>query len=167
MAVLVLLAFILVPLVEVAVFIEVGVWIGLWPTLGIIVLTAILGTWLLRIQGLATLGRAQQSIAQQRFPVEEVFDGLCLLFAGALLLTPGFVTDAFGFSLFIPAFRSILRRAVWRYLKSRGKITIDPGMGPDGGTVIDGDYREMNSGPSSREKGTPPRIPRKWGKGSP
>lgn len=149
MPVVLLLAFIAVPLVEIGVFIEVGGWIGLWPTLAIVIVTAVAGTWLLRMQGLATLARAQGSLARQQFPVEEVFDGLCLLFAGALLLTPGFVTDTVGFLLFVPAIRHMLRQAIWRYLKSTGRVSLDlGGLGPDGGLgpggdVVDGDYRDV------------------------
>lgn len=143
MALVLLLAFVAVPLVEIAVFIEVGGWIGLWPTLAIVIVTAVAGTWLLRMQGLATFAKAQDSLARQEFPVHEVFDGLCLLFAGALLLTPGFVTDTLGFLLFVPAVRSMLRKAIWRYLKSTGKVTINMGgYGPDG-DVIDGDFQDV------------------------
>ena len=151
MAIIVLLAFILTPLVEIAVFIQVGGLIGLWPTLAIVVMTAIIGTWLLRWQGLATLARAQDSLAQQRFPVREVFDGLCLIFAGALLLTPGFVTDFVGFMLFVPWVRDWLRGLVWRYLRSSGRVTV--AMGEDG--VIDADYHEVD--PDMDRRDDPPR----------
>ncbi len=102
MAVYIALAFILVPIIEIAIFIEVGGEIGLWNTLAVVVLTAIVGTWMLRAQGMRTLRSAQDSLARQVFPVSEVFDGLCLLVGGALLLTPGFLTDALGFLLFQP-----------------------------------------------------------------
>ena len=102
MAIVLLAAFILVPLIEIAVFIKVGGWIGLWPTLALIVLTAVLGTWQLRAQGIATLARARSQMERGVMPARELFDGLCLLVAGALLLTPGFVTDAMGGLLFVP-----------------------------------------------------------------
>ena len=103
---LIFLILIITPIVEIAVFIQVGGLIGLWPTLAAIVLTALIGTALLRQQGLATLARAQREMAAQRLPVRELFDGICLLLAGALLLTPGFVTDAIGGALLMPlAFR--------------------------------------------------------------
>lgn len=144
MPALLLVAFIAVPLIEIAVFIEVGGLIGLWPTLAIIVATAVAGTMLLRVQGLATLARAQHSLNRQQFPVKEVFDGLCLLLAGALLLTPGFVTDTLGFLLFVPPLRAMLRSALWNYLKSVGRVTVNmDGDGP-AGDVIDGDFREVN-----------------------
>ena len=116
------IAFLAVPIIEIALFIQVGGWIGLWPTLAIVVITAILGTFLVRTQ--------------------------MILVAGALLLTPGFFTDAAGFTLLIPGARS----AVFRYIKARIKVQNfaygDPRRPqprtPHGrGDVIDGDYEEV------------------------
>ena len=137
-----------VPIIEIAVFIEVGGRLGLWPTLATIILTAMAGTALLRQQGLATLQRVHESLEANRFPMAEVFDGLCLLVAGALLLTPGFVTDAAGLLLFVPAVRMALRRAFGRYLVASGRLdawTEKPGpfASSGGGTVIDGEYHEV------------------------
>lgn len=109
-----------VPLLEIAIFIEIGGVIGLWPTIGLVVLTAAAGTALLRSQGLATLNRASEAVARQEVPVAEVFHGLCLIFAGALLLTPGLLTDAAGLLLFIPAVRTAIMDRGWRYLRTRG-----------------------------------------------
>lgn len=140
-----------VPIVEVAVFIEVGGRLGLWPTLATIILTAMAGTALLRQQGLATLQRVRESLEANRFPMAEVFDGLCLLVAGALLLTPGFVTDAAGLLLFVPAVRVALRQAFGRYLVASGRLDVwteKPGPFASGGggdrdAVIDGEYHEV------------------------
>ena len=137
-----------VPIIEIAVFIEVGGRLGLWPTLATIILTAMAGTALLRQQGLATLQRVRESLEANRFPMAEVFDGLCLLVAGALLLTPGFVTDAAGLLLFVPALRVALRQAFGRYLVASGRLdawTEKPGpfASSGGGTVIDGEYHEV------------------------
>ncbi|MFP6734331.1 MAG: FxsA family protein, partial [Rhodospirillales bacterium] len=99
-----------VPIVEIGVFIEVGGLIGLWPTITVIFVTAAIGAALLRAQGLAVMYRAQEAMARGEMPLTQVFDGLCLLFAGAMLLTPGFVTDGVGFLLFIPPLRILLRR---------------------------------------------------------
>ena len=155
MAKFILLAFIAVPIIEIAVFLEVGAQIGVLNTILMIVVTAIIGTWLLRSQGIQTLQRAQESLNQNVFPAFEVFDGLCLLFAGGLLLTPGFVTDAVGFFLFVPQFRSFLRQIAWSYLARSGKTgawtnpdgSSGPSRGrPNGGGpgTIDGTYREVN-----------------------
>ncbi len=137
-----------VPIMEIAVFIEVGGRLGLWPTLATVILTAMAGTALLRQQGLATLQRVRESLEANGFPMAEVFDGLCLLVAGALLLTPGFVTDAAGLLLFVPAVRVALRQAFGRYLVASGRLdarTEKPGPFASGGgdTVIDGEYHEV------------------------
>lgn len=146
-----LIVFISVPLIEIALFIKVGGLIGLWPTLGIVLATAIVGTWLLRVQGRAVLMRAQDSLSRQQFPAREVFDGLCLLFAGALLLTPGFFTDAVGFLLFFPPFRSLLRTLAWRYLVVAGRVRMDM-YGRMDGEVIEGEYEEVRTGDADKDR---------------
>ncbi|MEQ8804425.1 MAG: FxsA family protein [Rhodospirillales bacterium] len=154
MAPFILILFIAVPVIEIGLFVQVGGVIGLWPTLAVVILTAVLGTALLRHQGLDTLRRVQDSLAQDRLPVAEMFDGLCLLMAGALLLTPGFMTDAFGFLLFVPPFRAAAAQAIGRYVLSHGRVHVqtsglgsgpgpDPRRGPGGGPVIDGDFEEV------------------------
>lgn len=134
--ILILSVFIGVPILEIAVFIKTGEIVGLWPTLAIIVLTAIIGAALLRAQGLATLARVRHSLDRGEVPVEEVFTGLCLLIAGALLLTPGFVTDTLGFLLFVPP----VRYAIGHFVLTR----LARGRGGRGGNrdAIDVDYTE-------------------------
>ena len=163
MALVLLAAFIAVPVIEIALFIEIGGWIGLWPTIGVVIMTAFAGTTLLRLQGLAVLQRVQERAALNAIPVEEVLTGLCLLVAGVLLLTPGFFTDALGFLLFVPPFRKIVGLGVWRWLSRRGYDPMSGGCGGPGsprsghspsgpgesgrgpgGPVIDGDYEELN-----------------------
>jgi len=112
------LAFLLVPLIEIGLFIQVGGFIGLWPTLLIVVLTAILGTSLVRSQGAMALGNVQRSFSDLQDPTEPLAHGAMILFSGALLLTPGFFTDAVGFALLMPPVRS----AVFRYLRSKVKV---------------------------------------------
>ena len=112
------LAFLLVPLIEIALFIQVGGLIGLWPTLGIVVATAILGTWLVRNQGRMALGNLQRSFGEMRDPSEPLAHGAMILFAGALLLTPGFFTDAVGFALLVPQ----VRTRVFGFLASRVQV---------------------------------------------
>ena len=139
MAIYIFLALVLVPLVEIGVFIELGSWLGLWPTLGIVVLTAIIGTALLRHQGLKTLARAQASLRDNRLPLREMFDALCLFAAGLLLLTPGFVTDALGGLLLLPIVRTWLRRALAR----RAFHAHEGPPDVSGGPVIDGEYHHI------------------------
>ncbi len=122
----ILLAFIAIPLIEIAVFIEIGGFIGLWWTLAIVVGTALGGTYMLRRQGLSTLRRAQLQMAEGRMPLREVFDGLCLLVAGALLLTPGFVTDLAGALLLIPWVRLFLGRLVAQHIVADGRFHRQP-----------------------------------------
>ncbi len=109
------LAFLAVPLIEIALFIQVGGWIGLWPTLAIVVLTAILGTLLVKSQGALAMGQLRSSFSRLDDPTEPLAHGAMILVAGALLLTPGFFTDALGFSLLAPP----VRRAVFSSLKKR------------------------------------------------
>ncbi|MEP4378078.1 MAG: FxsA family protein [Alphaproteobacteria bacterium] len=116
MPILILALFIGIPLIEIYLFIQVGGAIGVWSTIGLVVLTAFIGTALLRQQGMATLARAQAELDQQQLPVRELFDGVCLLIGGLLLLTPGFLTDALGFALLIPPLRAIFGRGVWAAL---------------------------------------------------
>ena len=156
MGIFLLAAFIGVPIVEIAVFIQVGGYLGLWPTLGLVVLTAILGTWQLRAQGLATLMRARSQIDQGALPARELFDGTCLLVAGALLLTPGFLTDSAGFLLFLPPVRDYLRRRLARFIETRVETRIVTGGGevpPGYGPIIDGDYSDVTGEPRPGENG--------------
>ena len=134
------LAFIGVPILEIAVFVEVGGRIGLGPTLAVVVATALAGAALLRHQGLATLHRARHSLAEGRMPMAEVFDGLCLIFAGALLLTPGFVTDGVGLLLFVPGLRAVLRALLGRRLVAQPQPQPRP---PGGGPVIEGEFQRV------------------------
>lgn len=155
-----LAVFIGLPLIEIAVFIAVGERVGLWPTLGLVILTAVVGTTLLRSQGLSTLMRAQAATRRGELPLTELFEGLYLVIAGLLLLTPGFVTDALGLTLFIPWFRQWLGYRLFRSLQAHGHIhTAGFGTGgpdPDGhGPVIDGDYQEV-PGPPERKADEPP-----------
>lgn len=99
----------IIPVMEIAVFILVGNLIGLWPTLGLVVLTAIIGSFLLKRQGLGTLRRIQAEMNAGRVPARELVDGVMIMAAGILLLTPGLVTDTIGFLLFVPGIRGRIR----------------------------------------------------------
>jgi UPF0716 protein FxsA len=152
---LIFILLVLVPIVEVALFIKIGGFIGLWPTLGAIVLTAVAGAALLRRQGLQALRNLQQALDANRLPVAEAFDGACLLVAGVLLLTPGFFTDALGFLLFVPPVRTWLRRRLGDFLMARGDVHVDARTSAAGpGTVIEGEFQEI-----APEKPAPPDGP--------
>lgn len=138
-----LILFIAVPVVELILFMEIGARIGLVPTFGIILLTGILGAWLTKLQGLRTLTRYQQALAEGRLPHQEVMDGLMILVAGAVLLTPGFLTDAVGFLLLVPAIRSVVRNRLAQYLKGKIQV-VGAGMDMGGGrTRNDGVFPEV------------------------
>lgn len=152
MGLLILLVMIIVPIVEIAVFIQAGDLIGLWPTIGTVILTALVGSALLRHQGLTTLVRVRESMDAGRLPVEELFHGLCLLVAGAFLLTPGFVTDGFGLLLFLPIFRGELRKLMTTRLKAQGNFNMHmhSGAGPQSRrshapNIIDGEFHEIKT----------------------
>lgn len=143
-----LIAFIAVPMIEIALFIQVGGFIGLWPTLLIVVLTALAGTYLVRSQGRLALGQLQQSFNELRDPTGPLVHGAMILFSGALLLTPGFFTDAIGFALLIPAVREAAFRAIRARIKVQGFSTHSTqqqsGPEPRGSNdVIDGEFIEL------------------------
>ncbi len=155
-----LIAFIAVPLIEIALFIQVGGFIGLWPTLGIVLITAILGSWLVRSQGAREISRLQGAFSDLRDPTEPLANGAMILFAGALLLTPGFFTDAFGFALLFPPFRA----AAFKWAKSKVKVQQfsmgpAPTQPPSGGDrVIDGEFEDLG------EAKRPTHPPSEWTK---
>lgn len=110
--------FIIVPIIEITVLMQVGELIGAWPTVAIVIISAWLGAKYVRQQGLATLQSVQTKMAQGEMPSSEIVTGLMLLVAGVLLVTPGFVTDIFGLSLLIPAFRNALANSVQKHMKT-------------------------------------------------
>lgn len=135
------LAFLLVPLIEIALFIQVGGLIGLWPTLAIVVLTAVAGTMLVRSQGAQALSRLRTSFETLNDPTEPLAHGAMILFSGALLLTPGFFTDAVGFALLVPGVRSLVLREIRKRVKVHAVGPQSPFRGPPrADDVIDGTY---------------------------
>lgn len=144
MGLLLFLLFLGIPLIEIGLFVKVGGFIGLGPTLLIVVGTAFLGSWLLRTQGLATYRQAQKDMSDGMLPVDQVVHGLFLLIAGVLLLTPGFMTDILGFLLFVPPVRLALGRWILHYIAKHGEVRVETytshgGSGRKGPTIIDGE----------------------------
>ena len=131
---------------EILLFVEVGGLIGVWPTLGSILGTALLGGLILRHQGLATLSRVRAQIERHEIPVAEILDGMALLVTALLLLTPGYVTDALGFVLLVPPLRHLVLRRAVRVLEVRIATARGAGFGAanDDG-VIDGDFTDVTS----------------------
>ena len=110
------LLFLVVPIVELAVIIQVGQAAGVWNTIGLLVLMSLVGGWLMKREGLGVLRRVQRSVEQGRVPGTELVDGLLILVGGALMLTPGFLTDVLGLSLLLPPVRAVVRRVAARRL---------------------------------------------------
>ncbi len=150
--------FVAVPILEIALFIQVGGLLGLWPTLAIVVATAGLGTWLVRRQGLEQLRLVQASLGELRDPTRPLAHGAMILASGLLLLTPGFFTDAVGFALLVPGIRDLAMEAVRRRVSVKGFTMGRPGeqpMRPAREEVLEGDYVEVprREGPSGWRRG--------------
>ena len=149
--------FVVVPILEIFTFIQMGSLIGVWPTLLGIVATAIIGALLVRQQGFKTLMEAREQSARQEIPVTPVIHGVFILAAGLLLLTPGFVTDTIGFLFLVPPVRLAIAGKVWTWIQANMDVTImqsGTAGGPqrpyrdvheDGkGTVIDGEAVDLD-----------------------
>jgi UPF0716 protein FxsA len=139
-------AFLAVPLIEVALFVQVGGWIGLWPTLLAIVLTAVVGSIVIRRQGSDVARKARARLDAGTLPVEEGFTGLCLFVAGLLMVTPGFFTDAIGALLLVPAVRHALYQRLRRHVRVVDGTAGEPRPTPPG-DVIEGEYEVVDDDP--------------------
>ncbi len=137
------LIFLAVPLIEIFLLIKVVNVIGAPWTIALVVLTALVGAWLVRLQGLSALNRVCRSAARGELPAFELLEGLFLLAAGALLLTPGFFTDVVGFACLTPPFRrSLIKLAVRRFgLVHPGSPPADSALGK---SSIETDYRRLD-----------------------
>lgn len=153
--------FIAVPLIEIALFIIVGGWLTLWPTLALVVATALAGTALIRHQGLRTLEELRGAFDRLDDPLQPLAHGAMIVLAGLLLLTPGFLTDAAGLLLLVPA----VRRALLRRLAARVRVAA-AGMAEGGtpwdarfahGEVIEGEWSELRPPPAGPGPGLPVR----------
>ena len=141
------LIFLLVPLIEIYILIQVGQVIGALWTVFFVVLTAVIGVQLLKSQGLSTLSRAQHKMDSGEMPAQELMEGIALVIAGAFLLTPGFFTDAFGFLLLFPPTRRFIIQSLSKKLITSGRFVIHTehksAQQPSSGDIIDGvNYRK-------------------------
>lgn len=151
-----LIIFIIIPLIELAVILKVNNFIGIGWTLGLIVITAFVGVKLLRQQGISTLLRANQKMQQGQIPAQEMAEGFLLALAGALLLTPGFVTDAAGFTLLVPATRKVLVSKVIAFITPR---MMNGGSFQATGGFQSSEFKDVDSqDPSVERRDTPPKI---------
>jgi len=174
-----LVLLLLLPIVELAVLIQVGTWIGAGWTILLVIAGGVVGSVLLRRQGLAVLRRAQEAADRGELPVGAVFEGFCVVAGAILLIIPGFVTDVVGILLLIPFLRDALGRWLLQRMQASGALRVwmpgqgrapgadpfgGPAGGPAGGTrtgdVIDADYREV-------EPDAPRLDESRWGRGRP
>ncbi|MBL1262528.1 FxsA family protein [Methylomicrobium sp. RS1] len=138
------LFFLAIPFAEIYLLLTVGGLIGAFPTIALVVFTAVLGAWLLRQQGFQTLRRFQESLAQGNIPTYEIIEGPILLVGAALLLTPGFITDLLGMICLIPS----LRRKVAQYILEKHLIQVLQSNSPFGpreaahGDALEGEFRK-------------------------
>ena len=142
--------FIAIPLIEIFLFIKVGSAIGALSTVVLVVVTALIGVALLRAQGLQTMGKFQQQVASGEMPANTMLEGAALLFGGALLLTPGFLTDTIGFLCLIPITRQILIQWLVSNMAVKGSFTTyssrSSSSRPDP-DVIEGEFKPRNKDP--------------------
>jgi UPF0716 protein FxsA len=139
--------FILVPIFELYLLIQVGSYIGAWNTILLVLLTAGIGVALLRKQGLSTLQKVQSQMQHGELPAASMLEGMLLFFAGALLLTPGFFTDTIGFLLMIPPLRKVI--ALWLLERSGWIVQMrsgspQPHSRPDDTHTLEGEYRRRD-----------------------
>jgi UPF0716 protein FxsA len=153
--------FLLVPLAEILLLIEIGKAVGILPTVALVLTTALIGVTLLRRQGLSVLAEAQAALDRGEMPVRSVADGACLLVAGAFLLTPGLITDSAGFLLLVPGFRRWLSATLMKRLLASGNLGVhttgpfarppgqhpasgDANPGQGRGNIIEAEYHEVS-----------------------
>ncbi len=111
------LLFVIVPLLELALLIQMGQMVGFWPTIALVVFTGVTGAWLARMEGLRTLWRLQDDVANGRVPAQAIMDGMAVFAGGALLLTPGILTDLIGFGLLLPGTRHAIQKRIMARLE--------------------------------------------------
>lgn len=124
MALLLLLVFVVAPLVELAVVVQVASWIGVLDTIGLLVLLTLAGVWLTKHQGLGVLRRIQAALDRGEMPSKEVADGGLILLAGALMIAPGFVSDALALLLLFPPTRAAVRAPLLRWFMASSRLTV-------------------------------------------
>jgi UPF0716 protein FxsA len=125
-----LLLFVMIPLVDLILLLQIGQVLHFWPTLALVILTGVVGAALARRQGMQTLARIQDELSNGRMPGRQLADGALIILAGALLLTPGFLTDLAGIALLIPPIRSLCRVGLSRWFSRR--IKVETIIGPTG-----------------------------------
>ena len=155
-----IILFLLLPVVEIWLFVKVGENIGAWPTAGLVVVMAVAGIILVRVQGFTVINRARAAMEAGEFPTTALLDGLFVMIAGVLLIVPGFLTDILGILLFIPPLRRGLGKAIWGWLRLRSSLVVRRSGRTDSdspGRIVEGSYREIrpDDAPSDPAIGPP------------
>jgi len=143
------LIFVVIPMAEIMLFMAVGEHIGFFTTLFMAFLTAVIGGWIVKYQGLHTLADIRRSMDAGQIPLGELFDGICLIIAGATLITPGFLTDFIGFALLVPPIRNLMRAAIRKHTTwgVEGFGTSDTeraSQTPPPGDILEGEYERVD-----------------------
>lgn len=146
-----IIIFFIISIAEVYAFIVVGSEIGAFKTLLLCILTAIIGGGIVRFQGLETLMKAQQALMGGKMPLNEIFNGFCIVIAGVLLLTPGFVTDSIGFLLLFPPFRAFLQQYLLKNPRFHANI-YQKQQSNDESIIIEGEYERVDKKPTPLEQ---------------
>lgn len=136
------LVLVVVPIIEIGLFVQLGGFIGLWPTLGIVVATALLGSFLLRQQGLSTLEELRRTAETGQNPAGPMAHGALILAAGLLLLTPGFFTDSIGFLLMIPPVRALVIR--WIAARAQMRFYASAANSQTAPDIIDAEFEVVD-----------------------
>ncbi len=157
--------FLVIPIAEIYILLEVGGIIGAFPTIILVVLTAVIGAGLLRQQGLSTLARLQKNMGQGKLPAQEMIEGVLLAVGGALLMTPGFVTDTMGFLCLLPFSRKFIAQNIMKRSADKMKAGVNAQMGGFGGfaggaynpneeqqtpydpNIVEGEFTEVEENP--------------------
>lgn len=151
------LLFVVAPVLELYVIIQVGQAIGGWETIALLLITSIVGAWLLKLQGLVTLAKISQAVNEGRTPGKELVDGLLLLIAGALMLAPGFIGDAIAYLLLLPPTRAPIRALLIKRFKAGMGAAFFAGSGPGGARFV-GTFRATGSVFDTTGSATPDRT---------
>lgn len=144
-----LVLFVVIPIVELYVIVQVAGGIGVLETMGLLIVVSVVGAWLVKREGMSVLRKVQQELGQGNVPTKQLVDGALILFAGALMLTPGFVTDSVGVLLLLPPSRIVVRNVLIARFNTRVRTSVSFPAAGFGQAVFDVDGRETYNAPDS------------------
>lgn len=150
-----LLLFTVVPLVELALLIRIGGAVGVGPTIGLVLVTGMIGWWLARREGLRTWLKIQSEMSQGHLPGNHLVDALLILVAGVVLVTPGILTDIAGFLLLVPPVRALVRKTLKKRFQAK-MVTINPSSGMGGFRHASDDFVDVEAREAYEDDESPP-----------